>query len=146
MKENTDFQNIGKNTPYKAPTGFFDTISERTLQKAKQREQNQQKTRRLWRVVSLAASLAALFFLGYFKLELNTRPESQQMIQEIIPSETQSVQQGPVMSAKPTGSETMKVTFEKEAISDVLTDMTDEELSQMAAMFQTDPFTSESGQ
>jgi hypothetical protein len=50
------------------------------------------------------------------------------------------------MSAKPTGSETMKVTFEKEAISDVLTDMTDEELSQMAAMFQTDPFTSESGQ
>lgn len=146
MKENNDFQNIGKYTPYKAPAGFFDTISERTLQKAIQREQNQQKIRRRWRVISLAASLAALFFLGYFKLGLNTRSESQQMLQEIIPSGNQSVQQGPVASDKPTGSKTMKVTFKKEAISDVLADMTDEDLKQMAAMFQTDPFTSESGQ
>ena len=156
MKEDIGFQKIGKEIPFKAPHDFFETISEKTLQKAKQREYNRRKIRRLWRSVSAAASLAALFFLGYFMLGPDIKSGSNQTAQEVQPTGRQIIHQKPEVAKESTVAEVEKKsavpektvikTTENEVISDVLADLTDDELSQIAAMLQTDTFISESAQ
>lgn len=158
MKENIDFQGIGKNTPYKVPAGFFETVSENILQKAKQREQNRRKNLILWRTMAVAASMAAVFFLGYIISGPDIKQESNQLVQNNQPVEQQIVGQKQEITKKPTVAEIRKAEPEKvpekiiaeenytEAIGDVLADLSDEELLQLAAMYKTDPFINESEQ
>ena len=80
--EDNEFQKIGKKTPYNTPDGFFEQISEKTLQKAKQREKGRRSNLILWRTVAVAASLAALFLIGYLISDPVLKPESKLVLKE----------------------------------------------------------------
>jgi hypothetical protein len=146
MKKDTPFQDIGKETPYQVPSGFFEQISEKTLLKARQREQSRKRKLTLWRTMAVAASLVAFAFIGYLKFDIE-RPETKLIVQERyvetpIAIQKQEILEPPVVSEKPAiapEKEIPKVN-EDEDISNILSDLTDEELLQLAAIVKTDPF------
>lgn len=151
--EDNEFQGIGKNTPYKVPDDFFETVSEKILLKAKEREHNHGKSRVLWRTVAVAASMAAMLLLGYFIFEPDNKPVTNLIVQNVQPVEQQIIQkqeinkQPEVAEVKP--AEPEKIISKEnstEVVSDVLTDLSDEELLQLAAMIKADPFINESAQ
>ena len=150
MNENNEFQEIGKNTPYKVAAGFFEQVSEKTVLKAKQRELRRRRKLVLLRNVSVAASLAAVFLLGYFIPDHGMKQESKPII-----TANQSVEhpiiQNPEITKQTTVPEqvpnrTITEKTDAEVIDDVLADLSDDELLQLAAMFTTDPIVSESAQ
>jgi len=160
MTEKNEFQQIGKATPYKVPEGFFEQISEKTLQKAKQREEKRRKKVVLWSSVSVAASLTALFVIGYLMMyhpqspgndtlanleqpvEQKTVPpvveDSQRLVAKEVPMPVVAEVRKPVPE-KSTVQSAAKETTE-ENLNDVLSAMSDEELMQLAAMYETDQF------
>lgn len=129
MTEDHEFQLYGKEIPYKVPGDFFKTISEKTLLLARERDKNRRKNRIIWNTVAVAASVAAIFILSFLIQDDQIKPESVQTTletKEIIP----------------VGAPASRMA-ENELLSDVLADLTDEELQQMTAMIKTDPFTTE---
>jgi hypothetical protein len=157
MKQLDEFPEIGKKIPYREPVDFFEGLSEKTLQQAKLREQKRRRSLVLWRTLAVAASISALVLLGYFMYE----PElvkSHQIVQEKQPVERPLVKEPEVVKQPEIGTEIKKEVTEKvsektvpegndaEEISDVLADLSDEELQQLAAMYKADPFMSESEQ
>lgn len=152
--EDNEFQGIGKNTPYKAPDGFFEQVSEKTLEEAKQREQNHRKNLVLWRTVAVAATMVGIALFGYYMSEPEKTETKIVSIQEKQIDSIQSIQQIQGFSKQPAVAEIKKAVPEKtiaeqnntEAIGDVLADLSDEELMQLAAMYKSDPFISESEQ
>ena len=156
MEPTDEFRDFGKKLPYQEPAGFFEQLSEKTLQQAKLREQRRRKRLVLWRNVAVAASLSALAMLGYFMFEPE-KPELNPIVQETQPVEQQIIEnqetpkQPEVAEIKKAipgkASETIVVKENNtEEIGDVLADLSDEELLQLAAIYKTDPFTSESDQ
>lgn len=157
MKQPDEFPEIGKKLPYREPAEFFERFSERTLQQAKLREQNRRRSLVLWRTVVVAASVSALALLGYFMFEPEL-PESPQIVQEKQPVEQSIIKEPEIAKQPEIGIEIKKEDTEKvpekfvaeekdtEEIGDVLADLSDEELLQLAAMYQADPFISESEQ
>ena len=155
MTEKEDFLGYGKETPYAVLDGFFDTIAEKTLLLAKQKEPFRAKNRMLWQTIAAAASLAALFFIGYqtefrhdaiesqliaqdSQLQTNSKAAKEIEISNQINAIKQSKHEiAKVPLAKPAG------TAITEAVSDVLADFTDEELQQMAALYKSDPMIGE---
>ena len=156
MEPTDEFRDFGKKLPYQEPTGFFEQFSEKTLQLAKRRELSRRKSLVLWQTVAVAASLSALAFIGYFMYE----PEKP--VNNPIVLEQQPIEQSPVKNQEIIKqSEVLEMTesvpvkapekliAEKnnaEEVGDVLADLTDEELMQLAAMYQADLFISESEQ
>jgi len=154
MEPTDEFRDFGKKLPYQEPTGFFDQLSEKTLQQAKRREQSRRKSLVLWRTIAVAASMSALALLGYFMFE----PEK--AMNNPIVLEQQSVEQSPVKNQEIVKQpEVLEITesisekvpdkivveeYNTEEIGDVLADLSDEELLQLAAMYDTDLFISES--
>jgi hypothetical protein len=151
MEPTDGFRDFGKKLPYKEPTGFFDQLSEKTLQEAKRREQRRRKKIVLWRTVAVAASLLALAFLGYFMFEPEM-PVNNPIVREQQQLKNQvSIKQPEVLEITESVPEKTpdKIVAEENAseeIGDVLADLTDEELAQLAAMYQADAFISESEQ
>ena len=157
MQENNDFQGIGKKTPYKVPASFFENISEKTLLKAKQREQKRKKSMALWRTMAVAASVVAVFFLGTIISDPDIKQETSPMVRDIQSVEQQLIQNEEIVKhsedieikkaipEKVNGS-TIVEEKDSEKIGDILADLSDEELLQLAAMYKTDPFISESEQ
>ena len=154
MKEDKDFQNIGKRMTYKTPHGFFDQISEKTLRAAKLHEQNRKKSLFLWRSLAIAASMTGIALIGYYFTEQQTPPEKLVAMQKTKTDSIKEVQ--PILDQTKTQVVAEKKVIksvvstnkenENEAIDDVLADLTDDELLQMAAMFKTDQFMGESTQ
>ena len=156
MEPTDEFRDFGKKLPYREPTGFFEHLSEKTLQQAKQRERSHRKSLVLWRTVAVAASLSALAILGYFMFEPE-KPELNPIVQVKQPVGQQLIQKQEVIK-QPEVAEIKKAIPEKvsekivakendsEEITDVLADLSDEELLQLAAMYKADPFISESEQ
>jgi len=156
MEPTDEFRDFGKKLPYQEPAGFFEQLSEKTLQQAKLREQNRRKSLVLWRTFAVAASLSALAILGYYMLEPE-KPVTNQIVQEQQPVEPPQLKNQPIVK-QPEVAEIKKVAPEKvlekieekeinaEDIGDVLADLSDEELVQLAAMYKADPFISESEQ
>lgn len=145
MKEETEFQEIGKNTPYKVPDGFFEKISEKTLRKAKQREQNSRKMLITLRIFAVAASMSAIALLTYYmtgteKIEIKQSVQNKQT--EVI----DTIRQTEAITKKTTIAEIKKVAPVKmsyketkpEEITDVLSELSDDELLQLAAMYKSD--------
>ena len=71
MKENFDFDRIGKRLPYTAPDGFFDELENNVLQSVKQemRPSMSKRNLRLWYSVTgglAAASIALLIVFAPF--------------------------------------------------------------------------------
>lgn len=157
MEPTDEFLDFGKKLPYREPPGFFDQLAEKTLQQAKQREQNRKKMVILWRTMAVAASLSALAMLGYFMFEPE-KHELHQIVQEKQPVEQQIIQKQEVAKQPEATAEITRVVPEKEPeriiaegndteeIGDVLADLSDEELAQLAAMYKTDAFIDESEQ
>jgi len=156
MDPTDEFRDLGKKLPYQEPTGFFDQLSEKTLQQAKLREQRHRKSLVLWRTVAVAASLSALALLGYYLFEPE-KPELHQIVQgkqsvELQINPKQEIPEQPeVAEIKKAIPEKLTETIvaeenNTEEIGDVLADLSDEELLQLAAMYKADPFISESEQ
>ncbi len=146
MGKDNLFQEIGKETPYQVPSGFFEQISEKTLQEARHREQSRKRNLTLWRTMAVAASLVAFAFIGYLKFD-NEKPSTNLIVQEkpaVTPmgEQTQEIFNQPAVNEKPTIAPEIKISTvkEDEDISKILSDLTDEELLQLAAMVKTDPF------
>jgi len=148
-----EFQEIGKRTPYHAPNGFFEQISEKTLQQAKLREQSHRKKLILWRTMAVAASLAAIVFIGYLTFQPE-HPDNKLIVQknqaQIEPAEepkSEKLKEPAVAISKenPVTPTTPEVK-NPENMTEVLTDLTDEELMQLAAVYKADPFIEEAVQ
>lgn len=153
MNEDIEFQKIGKRTPYQTPVVFFEQISEKTLLKAKQRETYRRKSIMLWRTAAVAASLSALALLGYFVLEPN-RPETKLVVQEKQAVIQPITVQKPEVPEQSIVAEVKKAVPEKtfaaveitEKVTDVISEMSDDELLKLAAIYKADPFIGESEQ
>lgn len=149
MQDETSFKSVGKQMPYQTPAGFFDRISEETLTKAKQRESKRLRTRNIWRNFSAAASIAALFFIGFFLLENHVSNHAKLSIMEMEPAgqQTSQVTTRPQQAVGTVSNEARSDgKQEAEAFSDVLADLPDEELSKIAATLPPDPFIGEPAQ
>jgi hypothetical protein len=64
MKNNTDFEAYGKKVFYKVPPGFFENITGKTLEIAKQRMKKRDKIKRLGYSIAAAASVMILLTLA----------------------------------------------------------------------------------
>jgi hypothetical protein len=152
MKEDDLFKEIGKEMPYKVPDGFFDQISERTLQKAKQREKKHRNNSTLLKTVAVISSMAALFLLGYFIIRFDFKPETNEMAIDIQPTKQSIIKQKQNIAVSSSVAEKKEMVSEKiieknielengtEDISDVLAELSDEELLQLSLMYKNDPF------
>jgi hypothetical protein len=149
MKQPDDFLKFGKPLPYQEPDGFFDGLSQRTLEKAKQRTRTQRNFTIALKTLAVAASIAAVTLLATFMQENNPAPISTVSVpkyvdpivvqdQAVIPKQEQVV----VVENKTPEKETV-VAVSEENVADVLVELTDEELLQVAAMFEADLFTDE---
>ena len=145
---NTEFGVIGKKSTYKVPEGFFEQVSEKTLRMAKQREQNHRKIIITLRSFAVAASLSAIALMGYFML----KPEAKRIVQVKKMEVKQETPKTAETNTQITFAETTKVAPVKtitkatrpEEMADVLADLSDDELLEMAAVYKSDPFIEES--
>ncbi len=146
-----DFRNIGKDTHYSVPDGFFEQVSELTLRNAKRREKSHRKIQMALRGFAVAASLSAMALLGYFMTN-SEKHEVRQLVKQEHFEAPETIQQKEVTGKLITTAEPKKVASKKaivreitpEVLSDVLPELTDDELLQMAAVYKTDPFIEES--
>ena len=151
MEPINDFKEIGKKLPYKAPDDFFETSSLKILQEAKRRESHGKMV--IWRTIAAAASIAAVGFVGFYMLSRDVKPVEQSVVQADKPIAQPRVQPD-VIQAK-ADSLPVKETAKKknvaeqseagkevshEKLDELLADLSDEELLQMAAMVKSDPF------
>ena len=72
MKNEKEFKEIGKKVPYQVPQDFFDTITEKTLKKAKLRSRNRNIKHLLIWTSAAASVIIILLFSG---LVINRIPE-----------------------------------------------------------------------
>lgn len=150
MKEDIEFQEIGKRTSYKVPDGFFEQISEKTLRRAKEREQSSRKILIALRTFAVAASLSAIALLAYFMTETE-KTEIGQLVQNKQTEVKDTLRQTDVIVRKITVSEikeeaplkTIVIETKPEEIIDVLSELSDDELLQLAAMYKSDLFIAE---
>ena len=141
--------------PYSVPDGFFDRITERTLEEARLREKSRRKHVLIWRSMAIAASLTALIAIGYLVINLlkpgNTGQAVQNMtsgLQEEVKIEefrevTDSIPVKNDYADKNTESKSTNRSMNEEGINDVLTSLTDEELLELAAIIKSDMFIEE---
>lgn len=151
MKEDIEFQEFGKKLPYKVPDDFFEKLPGKTLLEARKREQRSRRKIIALRTIAVAASLVAVAFLGYLKFGPE-KPEPVQTAEVVTtPSHLQPLQnvdttlKSPVIAEQKTD---VAAPAEKakpdENLSDVLADLSDDELLQLAAMYKSDTFLNES--
>jgi hypothetical protein len=154
MEPIDEFKGIGKKMPYKVPDDFFEHAALKTLQEAKRREHESRKAIYSWRSVAVAASLAVIGFVGYFMLNKDAKPETQIVVQDSKPVVQPIVGIKVVQPSVDTLPAKKVISQEKvqpavvkevpsENMDEILADLTEEELLQMAAMIKTDPFSGE---
>lgn len=151
MEQIDDFKDIGKQLPWQEPYGFFDQLPEKTLLKARNRNHKHARKIFLWRTFSAAASLVAIVFVGqYFwdsgkpeKVVLVVQDEQKQT-EQVTPEKTESLEAKPILIRNVDSVSILKsASIDMENMNDILVDLSDAELTQLAAMYQTDPFTEE---
>jgi hypothetical protein len=165
MKTESEFQKIGKKMPYSVPDGFFDRITEKTLEEARSRKKISRKTIVLWRTMAVAASIAILFTVGYLLFtpspEKHTeqasleepsinQPDVPEPEPEIIPDPqpekeiiSQSITVRETNNLSDQSKETNEVDIYETDINEVLSALTNDELLQLATMYNTDIFLEE---
>lgn len=139
--------------PYDVPADFFDRISQKTLQKAKNQPPKKGNFRRLVWGIAIAASLAGAMFIVLTVAEQEQSPEvvaqkAEQPAKDSLPQQMAEVKMPETPSAEmkkepaPLAEVKERVTDpeDNESLNDVLASLTDEELLQMVAEIQSDPF------
>lgn len=158
MNQPDDFPGIGKRLPYQTPDGYFDGLPEQTLEIARQRSYNRNSLKIVWRTIAVAASVAAVVLLVLIVPDRATIPQpvaenksvevevpavqEKPALEEPAPVVTEKVNEKPEQA---TGNETENPAQNEENVSDVLADLSDDELIQLASMMQADPFLEEAG-
>jgi hypothetical protein len=146
MKDNIEFEKIGRNISYEVPEGFFENVSQKTLQLIKQRELRQKKVFVI-RIVAAAASLAILVSITLFLSRSGVNSDKKELSEQRIESPQGS--ERPILENTP--NESKKNLSEKsnavkpaihsgEKIDDILSDLSEEDLLQLAALYKADPF------
>lgn len=146
MKDNIEFEKIGRNISYEVPEGFFEKVSQKTLQLIKQRELRQKKVFVI-RIVAAAASLAILVSITLFLSRSGVNSDKKELSEQRIESPQGS--ERPILENTP--NESKKNLSEKsnavkpaihsgEKIDDILSDLSEEDLLQLAALYKADPF------
>jgi hypothetical protein len=155
MHGEDDFVNIGKATPYNVPDNFFETISEKTLIKAKEREKRRKQFRAVWYTVSVAASLAAIVLLSYRVMVYDFEPELNTLVKLDTIHITAHEEDADSEIVKPIMAETQDIIPEKikeikdeltesdESIDEILSELSNEELIQLVGLFEADHFISD---
>jgi hypothetical protein len=144
-----DFPEIGKKLPYDVPEGFFDQISERTLLESKTRSAGSKRLL-LW-YSGVAASLLALALVGYWGFQrtpsVEVVVENKQVTAPVVFEKPQvsEVAQPEVKPEKKVEQVPVQKVVEEnnESIADILAELTEEELMQLDADVQSDPFMEE---
>jgi hypothetical protein len=161
----TEFQKIGKKMPYSVPDGFFDRITEKTLEEARSREKISRKPFVLWRTMAVAASIAILFTVGYLLFTPSSVKQTGQAFLEKpainhpdVPEPEPEIIPDPqaektINSQSTTFRETNNLSDQSKEINEddiyeadlneVLSALTNEELLQLASMYNTDMFLEE---
>lgn len=157
MQDYDDFQQIGKEIPFEVPTGFFEAIAEKTLKKAITREHIHKKNNKRRLIFLVAASVALLFYLGFHFIQ-NSAPIQ---VPNLIVERTKPTNQSATKLSRETPNpksivELNKVIPEKinekelttqektEVLRDILSDLSDDDLQQIATRYKTDAFINES--
>jgi len=143
MDDAIGFPQFGKQLPYEVPLAFFDEFSAKTLDLAKQKAHSRH-TVKLW-YLGVAASILIVAFLGFLVAENNKKVIVAEVKQDTIPDiqEQKQMEQPiahPELKKKEILQSESKNSELKESVSDILADLTDEELGQLDAMMKTDPF------
>ena len=155
MNYDSEFKQVGKKMPYYVPNGFFEGITEKTLDEARLREKSRRKYVLLWRSMAIAASLTALVAAGYLLINLLPPGKTGHNVQNItsgLQDEFKNEEFKEVISTMPeeinydnnnTESETNSGSVNDDEINDMLTSLTREELLELAAMLTSDMFIEE---
>jgi hypothetical protein len=155
MIYDSEFKQVGKKMPYYVPDGFFEGITEKTLDEARLREKSRRKYVLIWRSMAIAASLTALIAAGYLLINLFPTEKTGQAAQNIsagLQDEVKNEEFREVINTMPvkkdndinnTESNTIHGSVDDEGINDVLTSLTREELLELAAMLTSDMFMEE---
>jgi len=155
MTYNSDFQEVGKKMPYSVPPGFFEGITDKTLEKACQREKARRKLILIWRSMAIAASLTVLIITGYLLINVLPKKNAEQAAQNSgagPKDKVQNVELAVVIDTLPvkkdfdnkeTEINTINGILDEEGINDVLSSLTNEELMELAAMLASDMFMEE---
>lgn len=148
-----EFREIGKNLPYREPVDFFERFSDKALNVARQRKKTRERRIMIWRSVAVAASIAVIVFLGYL-IPDGKNAEKVLVVQDNQPDTTVVLEQKQQIAKLPV-ADSVKKNIAEDAVSqskagedmnDILVDLSDEELMQLAAMFKADLFIEEAVQ
>ncbi len=144
MNKDFDFKNIGKETPYSTPEGFFDQITQQTLNEAKRREQRIFSIRkRYWFAAASLTGVAALIVFGLFtnldKSLFNKNINTDTLFSMSVVTQPLSAKTD---SAVSTESGVTKDAFkgDKNEIDKLLSTMSDDEIKLLADMSSNDVF------
>lgn len=128
MKEEFNFKEVGKRTPYGVPEGFFEEVTQKTLDLAKERDKKERNIKVRFRVAAFVASVAAavIAFALFTKL---------------AQSEFESLEQTDSVKVKNSyGIAGKYSTTPTENIDTLLNNMSDDEIKLLADLTMKDVF------
>lgn len=128
MKEEFNFKEVGKRTPYVVPMGFFEEVTQKTLELAKERDKKERNIKVRFRVAAFVASVAA----AVIALALFTK---------LAQSEFESLEQTDSIKVKNSHGIAGKYsTTPTENIDTLLNNMSDDEIKLLADLTMKDVF------
>lgn len=128
MKEEFNFKEVGKSTPYDVPMGFFEEVTQKTLELAKERDKKERHIKIRFRVAALVATAAA----AVIALALFTK---------LAQSEFESLEQTDSVKVKNSyGIAGKYSTTPTENIDTLLNNMSDDEIKLLADLTMKDVF------
>jgi len=151
MNKEYDFEKIGKKNPYPVPDGFFDAITNQTLEKAKKRERHL-KIRKLIIAWSAAASVLVIVSIAILFSTRTQYPEQSNLTvirptETIISIDSTSKVENELQAEQKNAD--AKPEFEpvpvnsSETLDDLLAEMDETELLQMAELLSGELFIDE---
>lgn len=156
MKKNPFSEKFEKKVPYKVPAGFFDEITEKTLQKAKERRRREKiRTLTIW-ISAAAGVLVIIMFAG---LNINWYGGKPQ-IKTVLQVETELPEIGPVenqasvsdssheISKEPVNKKQDSVSddseeYQEETFENLLASLTEEQLHIIAGQISAELYLNE---
>lgn len=157
IDQESTFLNVGKELPYTVPNEFFDQLPDKTLTLAKERMERRRKNRRITRFFAVMTSAAAVLLLFLFAPERGLNPGNKLVAVLKGPSAvtmgkkalTKEQSKTTVMATNAVTvlkNEPSTIVPEAEKIEDILQGLSDEDLSQLTAMYSAEDLVEEPSQ